>query len=68
MNLVKKVRQLERLDVFCQNVTDGGIERMVGAAKNLKYLRVICIFRETKDLAERLRMEYPHLDLRINCD
>ena len=69
MNLVKKVRQLERLDVFCQNVTDGGIERMVGAAKNLKYLRVICYAwaRVSYDVAERLRMKYQHLDLRINC-
>ena len=46
-----------------RTLTDGGIERMVGSAKNLKFL---CLYicqtpRVTKDLARRLELQYPYL-------
>jgi len=64
----EKFRRLERLE-FIDNVasaiTDSGVERIVGTAKNLKYLRLDWAPKVTKDIVERLRMEYPDLDLRI---
>ena len=44
-------------------ITDCGIERMVGAAKNLKrlHLNLGRAPRVTKELVKRLREEYPYL-------
>ena len=69
IELVQKFRKLEKLEFYIgsnENVTDSGIERMVGAAKNLKYLRVFWANKVTRNLVERLRVEYPDLDLEIN--
>ena len=53
----------DRRDGVNRALTDGGIERMVGSAKNLKHLRLfICQApRVTKDLARRLELQYPYL-------
>ena len=66
VNFVKKFRWLERLDVRCHQITDDGTERIVGAAKNLKYLHVDWAPKVTKDLVDRLKMEYPDLTFMIN--
>ena len=53
-------------------LSDCGIERMVGSAKNLKYLRLdlelekIRTPRVTKDLVRRLLLLYPDIHIRIN--
>ena len=65
VNFVKKFRRLEKLEVRCHKITEDGIERLLGAAKNLKYLDVDWAPMVTNDLVERLRMEYPDLTLRI---
>ena len=69
MGYAEKFKSLEVL-VFCStlsyiNVTDSGIERLVASAKKLKLLSLRAP-QVTKDLVERLRTEYPMLDLRIN--
>ena len=70
VKFVKKFERLEKLELefFNEVITDIGIERMVDAAKNLKYLRVDWAPKVTKDLIVRLRMEYPNLDLEIIYD
>lgn len=65
VNFVKKFRWLERLDVKSYNITDDGIERVVGAAKSLKYLGGWAS-KVTYNLVERLRMEYPDVTFSIN--
>ena len=64
---VEAFRSLESLDlvVSTYHVTDSGIERMVSSADNLKHLTIRGAPRVTEDLVERLRKEYPSLDLRI---
>ena len=54
------------MDFYNNVITDIGVERMVGAAKNLKYLRVDWAPKVTKDLTVRLKIDYPDLDLEIN--
>ena len=67
VKFVKKFRSLEKLklDFYNKVITDSGIERMVDAAKNLKYLDVGWAPKVTKDLIVRLRMKYPDLVLEI---
>ena len=67
---VEAFRSLESLDLVGYtyhhyHVTDSGIERMVSSADNLKHLTIRGAPRVTEDLVERLRKEYPSLDLRI---
>ena len=66
---VEKFRSLEALVLCslypCVNVTDSGIERLVGSAEKLKLL-ILRAPQVTKDLVKRLRIEYPDLNLRIN--
>jgi len=70
IKFVKKFKRLEKLDLATYNfnsaITESLIEKMVGAAKNLKYLRFGWAPEVTKEQVERLRLEYPHLNLRIN--
>ena len=63
---VEAFRSLESLDLVVNtyHVTDSGIERMVSSADNLKHLTIRGAHRVTQDLVERLRKEYPSLDLR----
>ena len=68
VKFVEKFRRLEGLNLtgVHRAITDSGIERMMDAAKNLKSLRVDKAPMVTKDLVERMRMEYPDMTLRIN--
>jgi len=71
IKIVEKFRRLERIDLetrFCHfALTDSGVERIVRAAEDLKHLGLGWAPRVTKDLVERLRIEYPDLDIRNNC-
>ena len=73
VKLAKEFRRLEKLHLesvllssVVSGITDSGIERFLGAAKNLKYLRAFYLPQVTKDNIDRLRLEYPDLVLRIN--
>ena len=69
IKLVEKFRKLERLDLdsYGYGLTDGGVERIVGAAENLKYLGLGWAPTVTKDVVERLRIEHPDLYIKNNC-
>ena len=66
IKIVDKFRRLERIDLAGDHyaLTDSGVERIVGAAEDLKHLNLGWAPRVTEDLLERLRMEYPDLDIR----
>ena len=64
----ERFRRLERLSLAhipYINITDSGIERLVGSAEKLKYLSLVAP-KVTRNLVKRLRTKYPSLDLRIN--
>ena len=69
IKLVEKFRKLERLDLegHGYGLTDDGVERIVGAAENLKYLGLRRFPTVTKDLVERLRIERPDLYIKNRC-
>ena len=66
IKIVDKFRRLERIDLAGDHyaLNDSGVERIVGAAEDLKHLNLGWAPRVTEDLLERLRMEYPDLDIR----
>ena len=70
VQIAKQYERLEKLELYLFNVviTDIGIEKMVGAAKNLRYLRVDEAINMTMDLVTRLKIDYQDLDVEINND
>ena len=76
IKLVQKFRRLERIDMYgswswnCHfGLTDSGVERILGAAaaENLKHLGLGRAPRVTKDLVERMKIEYPGLVIKNDC-
>ena len=70
VQIAKQYEKLKKLELYLFNIviTDIGIEKMVGAAKNLRYLRVDEAINMTMDLVTRLKIDYQDLDVEINSD
>ena len=70
VQIAKQYEKLKKLELYLFNIviTDIGIEKMVGAAKNLRYLRVDEAINMTMDLVTRLKIDYQGLDVEINND
>lgn len=64
---IEKFKSLERLVLHgtYENITEFGVRRMLDSAEKLKHL-TLAGPQMTEDLVERLKIEYPDIDLKIN--
>ena len=64
---IDKFKSLERLVLHgtYENITEFGVRRMLDSAEKLKHL-TLATPRMTEDQVERLKIDYPDIDLKIN--
>ena len=64
---IEKFKSLESLVLHgvYENVTELGVRRLLGSAEKLKHL-TLDTPQVTDDQVERLKIEYPDIDLKIN--
>ena len=64
---IEKFKSLESLVLHgvYENVSEFGVRRLLGSAEKLKHL-TFATPRVTDDQVERLKIEYPDIDLKIN--